>query len=57
MADGISRIKDIVPAYPVKPAQPSKRDRESGSRATNPPKPKAGPENEDDDNPIIDEYI
>ena len=57
MADGISGIKDIVPTYPVKPAQRSKRDRESGSRETNPPKPEAGTENEDDDNPVIDEYI
>ena len=57
MADGISGIEDIVPTYPVKPAQPSKRDRESGSRETNPPKPDASTENEDDDNPIIDEYV
>lgn len=57
MADGISSIKGIVPTYPVKPAQPLKRDRESGSRESNPSKPKASTENEDDDNPIIDEYI
>lgn len=57
MSDGISRITNIIPTYPVKPAQPSKRDREPGSREKNPQHPDAGTENEDDDKPMIDEYI
>lgn len=57
MSDGISGIKIIKPSYPVKPVQPSNRDRESGKRKKDPPATETENRNEDDDKPVIDEYI
>jgi hypothetical protein len=57
MSDGISGIKIISPTYPVKPAQPSHKERESGKRQKDPHKPEIDQENDDDHNTAIDEYI
>jgi len=60
MADYISGIKHITPAYPVKPVQPTQKDRETDRRDK--PKYKA-PENKDrdeddgDHKPTIDEHV
>lgn len=59
MADNISGIKPVPPAYPVKRPQPPARDRESGNRKKDPPAPQRTPTRDDDDEdkPVIDEYI
>lgn len=64
MSDPISRVISIPPTYPVKPAQPSKKDREAGRKSKPVPKNKPRKEptkNPDVDNdgeqPTIDEYI
>jgi len=63
MADFISGIRNITPAYPVKPVQPAHKDRETGRRK----KPKderhdANDEEKHDDEdgerkPTIDEHV
>lgn len=57
MSDGITGIKIIKPTYPVKPVQPSNKDRESGKRRKDSPLPKTNDAEESDDKPTIDEYI
>ncbi len=57
VSDSISGIKNIKPAYPLKPVAPTPRDRESGKRKKNPPTPDAGKKNDGGDKPVIDEYI
>jgi len=60
MADFISGIKHITPTYPVKPAQPVPKDRETDRRKN---KPREEPENEHDDREdgehgsTIDEHV
>ncbi len=60
MSDNISGIKNINPAYPVKPTQPSERDSRSGKRRKDPPKrdlPNETDAGDPDDKPTIDEYV
>ena len=57
MSDGISGVKNIKLKYPIKPVAPTQRDRESGKRKKEPPKPEGGAENVDDGKLVIDEYI
>ena len=57
MSDGISGIKIINPTYPVKPVQPSNKDRESGKKRKDSPQPKVNEPEEPNDKPTIDEYI
>ena len=60
MSDGISGVKNINPGYPVKPVTPSQRDRESGKRKKDPPKPDINTDtdaDDDTDKPVIDEYV
>ena len=58
MSDIISGIPIVTPSYPVKPVQPSNRDRESGKRNSDRPKPDTDVNDDDDDNkPKIDEYV
>jgi len=57
MSDSIPGIKNIKPTYPVKPVAPTPRDRESGKRKKDPPKPDSGKETDGDNKPHIDEYI
>ena len=57
MADNISGIKNITPSYPVKPVQPSPRDRESGKRRKEPVHPEVPEDDDTTDKPVIDEYI
>jgi hypothetical protein len=57
MSDGISGIKIITPSYPVKPVQPAQKDRESGKRERDPPASESDSDHEDNDKPVIDEYI
>lgn len=57
MADNISGIRHIGPAYPVRPMQPSNKDREPGERQKKEqPKPQSD-EHHDDDKPTIDEHV
>lgn len=63
MADYISGIKHITPAYPVKPVQPANKDRETDRRKK--PKDELRDKNEkerhddqdEDRKPTIDEHV
>ncbi len=65
MSDRFSGIGNIPPAYPIKPVEPSGKDRPSGERKRKPPKRQEIPaedngKNEkprDDSTHQIDEYI
>ena len=64
MSDIITRIVNIPPTYPLKPAQPSKKDREADRKRKPVPKNKPRKEstesidvNDDDKQSTIDEYI
>ena len=48
MADFISGIQKIGPAYPLKPAQPTQKDREPGKRRKKQPQP--GPDKGEEGN-------
>ncbi len=56
MSDWMSGIKQITPSYPVKPVQPSNKDREPGEERK---KKRELPEKErpDDDRPTIDDHV
>ena len=62
MSDFITGIKNVPPTFPVKPVQPGSKDRKSGERQKERPKPETGsePESDDDrpgDSPTVDEYV
>ena len=58
MADiGSGGMKKIGPGYPVRPVQPSHKDRKSGQREKTPTEKKRKQEDDDSDKPTIDEYI
>ena len=57
MADIGSGMKKIGPGYPLKPVQPSRKDRKSGQRQKKPADKKRKPDSEGDKNSTIDEYI
>ena len=57
MSDGISGVKNIRPSYPVKPVQPSEKDRESGKRRKDSPQKEPVETDDNSDKPKIDEYI
>ena len=57
MSDGISGVKVIRPSFPVKPVQPSQKDRESGKRRKDSPQQEPTDKDDDHDKPKIDEYI
>ncbi len=48
MADRFSGIGNIPPAYPVKPVEPSGKDRPSGERKRKPPQRRKPSPDEDD---------
>lgn len=57
MADIGSGMKKIGPGYPLKPVQPSRKDRKSGQRQKKPTDKKRKPDADDDNRSTIDEYI
>ncbi len=66
MSDRFSGIGNIPPAYPIKPVEPSGKDRPSGERKRKPPKRQEEKPTNDkssndkpqgDSNHKIDEYI
>jgi len=58
MSDFISSINYIGPAYPVKPVQPSKKDRENSNRRKQRERPDLDkPEDDSGDSPTIDEHV
>jgi len=57
MADIGSGVKKIGPSYPVKPVQPSQRDRKSGQRKKKPASDKRRSGDDGDRKSTIDEYI
>jgi hypothetical protein len=67
MGENIPGLNNVVPSYPLKPAQPSRRDRRSGKRKSGRPPPDAARDvddraddravDRDDDEHLIDEYI
>jgi hypothetical protein len=61
--NSISGLYRILPTYPVKPSQPANKDRENDEQKQKPHVPEV-PEAEnpaerqdDDDQPVIDEYV
>jgi len=60
VADFISGVKNTNPTFPVKPVQPTRRDRKSGTRNKQPSKQEQetdGDTTDDEQKPTIDEYI
>ena len=64
MDNSISGLYRILPSYPVRPVQPSDKDRESNKEDLPPEReaPHNGPHDQDgggdnDDKPTIDEYV
>lgn len=57
MSDPISGINNMTPTYPVKPAQPSNKDREPGKRKKERPAQDKESSDDDDNEPLIDEYV
>ncbi len=58
MADFISGINRIGPSYPVKPVQPTQKDRETDDRKKQPQdEPEHEDRDDDDRKPIIDEHV
>ena len=60
MADFVSGIKNITPTYPVKPAQPVPKDRETDRRKKEPRKEPEHEDHERDDGEhgsTIDEHV
>ena len=56
MADNISGIRHVPPAYPVKPVPRPAREQDTNKRRK-PPQPKEPDDDEDDDKPVIDEHM
>ena len=57
MSDGINRMNIIGPTYPVKPVQPSNKERKSDNSKNKEQPDDAGPEKDDEPKSTIDEYI
>ena len=59
MSDIFSGIKNIGPSYPIKPVQPTQKDREPGSRPKKRQQPDTERRDDDDDEqtPHIDEHV
>lgn len=58
MSDFVGGIKHIGPSYPVKPVQPTQKDRETGSRRKKRQEPDTDKRDGDDDQqPHIDEHV
>ena len=65
MTDRFTGIGNVRPTYPIKPVEPSGKDRPSGERRKKPPKPAAESDSGNDEaqSPVvkkkgsIDEYI
>lgn len=61
MADSVSGIKPVTTTYPVKPTQPTQRDRETDSqrkKRRQPDDDKRNPDEHDSDGkPTIDEHV
>lgn len=55
MSDFIGGIRQIGPAYPVRPVQPVDKDRKPGDEAPKQKEPKPDPD-ENDDGHTIDEH-
>jgi hypothetical protein len=56
MQDFIGGIKQIGPTYPVKPIQPTQKDRKPGERSQKEPPPRTG-DDDHDEKPSIDEHV
>ena len=56
MSDFVGGIKHIGPTYPVKPVQPTQKDRETGNRRQKRHKPDTD-KHDDDQKPTIDEHV
>jgi len=57
VSDPISGINIVTPTYPVKPAQPSNKDREPGKRNKDKPSSDRESNDGDENEPLIDEYV
>ena len=57
MSDLVSGIKNITPAYPLKPVQPAQKDREAGNRKKPPRDRKEKHDKDDDKKTTIDEHV
>ncbi len=56
MSDLFGGIKQIGPAYPIKPVRPAQKDREPGKRQRK-PEERPPDDKDDDDKPLIDEHV
>lgn len=57
MSDFVTGIKHIGPTYPVKPVQPTQKDRETGNRRKNRQEPDVEKRDDDDNKQTIDEHV
>ena len=58
MSDFVGGIKHIGPSYPVKPVQPTQKDRETGNRNKKRQRPETERRDDDDDQERhIDEHV
>lgn len=57
MSDSISRINIVTPSYPVKPAQPANKDRQSDKGRDELPPSDDKDDDDAEDKPVIDEYV
>ena len=58
MSDLVNGIRQIGPSYPVKPVQPTRKDRETGRRKKKRQRPDTERrENDNDETPHIDEHV
>lgn len=58
MSDFVGGIKHIGPSYPVKPVQPTQKDRETGNRNKKRQRPETERRDDDDDKDRhIDEHV
>lgn len=59
VADFVSGIKNIGPAYPVRPVVPAQKDRKTGQRRNERQEPEEDDAEKDDGNPkpTIDEHV
>ena len=59
MADFVGGIKHIGPSYPVKPVQPTQKDRATDNERKKRREPETDKRDEgrDDDKPLIDEHV
>jgi hypothetical protein len=57
LADRVPGVQRIIPSYPIKPAQPVDKDRDSGRQGHDQPDKRPGKSDDAGDQSTIDEYV